>query len=127
MKHLKTYKLFESQGLPSQDTLETIRDILLDMTDRRINVDIKTFYRRIVPHWTNDYTEEVQYIIAIVFKGIFKPLDYIATFDHLNNFLEDEGWRYFPDGTCYGTYHERRESWKKDKLLSLLEIKYIRK
>jgi hypothetical protein len=122
MKHLKTYKLFESQGLPNQDTLETISDILLDMTDRRINVDIKTSTRR-----KKSIRVEVQYIIAIVFRGKFKPSDYIATFDHLNNFLEDEGWRYFPDGTCYGTYHERRESFKKDNLLSLLEIKYIRK
>jgi hypothetical protein len=117
MKHLKTYKLFESHD---EYTLETIRDILLDMTDSGINVDIKTSIRR-----QNNF--EVKYIIKITFIGKLIPLRYIATFDHLNNFLEDEGWRYFPDGTCYGTYHERRESWKKDKLLSLLEIKYIRK
>lgn len=122
MKYLRRF--FESHV--EDDILETIRDIFMEMTDDGVNVDIKTSIQRIVPHWTMKHNFEVQYTIRILFSGKFKPVYYIESFDHLNNFLEHEGWEYSSNGTPYKTYSEKRESLKSDSTLSLLEIKYIK-
>lgn len=126
MKYLESYKLFESNDA---DILENIEDIFMDMSDDGVVVNISTSNRG----WIHNYnvvlhndTDIKAKIIKIVLVGKFKPIDYIESFDHLNSYLESEGYRYFADGTYYHTYNARRESFYDGNLLSLLEIKYIK-
>ena len=46
MKHLKTYKLFESNDKLSQDFINIIKDICLDLTDIEYTVNIQSSNRR---------------------------------------------------------------------------------
>jgi len=121
MKYLESYKLFESNDV---DIIETIEDIFMDMSDDGVEVNISTSDRT----WMHFITKPSikSNIIKIVLVGKFKPLDYIESFDHLDSYLESEGYRYFADGTYYHTYNARRESFYRGDLLSLLEIKYIK-
>jgi hypothetical protein len=120
MKYLESYKLFESNDV---DIIETIEDIFMDMSDDGVEVNISTSDRG----WIHRYKRDIKAkIIKIVLVGKFKPLDYIESFDHLDSYLESEGYRYFADGTYYHTYNARRESFYRGDLLSLLEIKYIK-
>jgi hypothetical protein len=120
MKHLKTYKLFESNDV---DILENIEDIFMDMSDDGVVVNISTSERG----WIHRYKHDIKAkIIKIVLVGKFKPIDYIESFDHLDSYLGSEGYRYFADGTYYHTYNSRRESFYEGRLLSLLQIKYIK-
>lgn len=101
-----------------------IKDILLYfIDDENINIEINflkdTYYTRL----TNNSNRE---IIRITFSGIFTPYDKIESLDHLNSFLEEQGYKYFNNGSFYYTYEEIRESFKDKDRLSLLDIYYIR-
>lgn len=115
----------EKKSFLENEVLENeIKDILLYFTDdENINIEINflkdTYYTRL----TNNSNRE---IIRITFSGIFTPYDKIESFDHLNSFLEDQGYKYFSNGALYYTYEERRESFKNKNRLSLLDIFYIR-
>jgi hypothetical protein len=120
MKYLESYKLFES----NVDIIETIEDIFMNMSDDGVEVNISTSDRT----WMHFITKPLikSNIIKIVLVGKFKAIDYIESFDHLDSYLESEGYRYFADGAYYHTYNARRESFYRGDLLSLLEIKYIK-
>lgn len=115
----------EKKSVLENEVLENeIKDILIYfIDDENINIKIdfpkETYYTRL----TNDSNRQ---IIKITFSGIFITYDKIESFDHLNSFLEDQGYKYFSDGSFYNTYEERRESFKSKNRLSLLDICYIR-
>jgi hypothetical protein len=121
MKYLESYKLFESNDV---DILENIEDIFMDMSDDGVEVNISTSDKTRMHFITKPSIKSD--IIEIVLVGKFKPIDYIESFDHLDSYLESEGYRYFADGTYHHTYNARRESFCEGRLLSLLQIKYIK-
>lgn len=103
MKYLKTYENYS-------DIESECNYILIDLIDDGIEIDIITR----------------ENIIKFDFHGKFIPYKYIETFDHLNSFLESEGYRYFSNGTFYETYEQRRKSFEDGNRLSLLTINYIK-
>jgi hypothetical protein len=123
MKYLKEYNLFESNDV-DVDIIETIEDIFMDMSGDYVVVNISTSDRGWIH--TFDKSDKKVKIIKIEFYGKFKPIDYIESFDHLDSYLESEGYRYFSDGTYYNTYNDRRKSFYDGNLLSNLGIKYIK-
>lgn len=116
MKWIKTYENYS-------DLLVQCEDILVDLIQDGVSVDV-------IKRNKTTYSEKEADIIRIIFndkgRGSFNPLKYIDSFDHLNSFLESNGYRYFPDGTYYETYGQRRESFKKGGRLLLLAIDYIK-
>ena len=117
MKYLKTYESY------SDDLVKYCEDILVDLIQDGVSIDVKKKNK-------TTYSEKEADIIRIIFndKGreSFNPLKYIDSFDHLNSFLEANGYRYFPDGSYYETYEKRRKSFKKGDRLLLLAIDYIK-
>lgn len=96
MKNILKYKQFENEENFS-DIEEECRLILIDLIGDGLDIDIK----------------QVKNSIRISIKGgttlIFCPYKYMDNFDHLNNFLNSEG--YIFSGNYYKTY----EKWRKDK------------
>jgi hypothetical protein len=120
MKYLESYKLFES----NVDIIETIEDIFMNMSDDGVSVNISTSDKTRMYFITKPSIKSN--IIKIVLVGKFKPIDYIESFDHLDSYLESEGYRYFAGNKFHHTYNARRESFCEGRLLSLLQIKYIK-
>lgn len=116
MRWIKTYENYS-------DLLVQCEDILVDLIQDGVSVDV-------IKRNKTTYSEKEADIIRIIFndKGreSFNPLKYIDSFDHLNSFLESNGYRYFSDGSYYETYGQRRESFQEGGRLLLLAIDYIK-
>jgi hypothetical protein len=90
MKHLKTYKIFESIFNDSQ-IREYLNDVFLDLTDDGYEVDIEGMFIR-------DYQNEEQTGYKINIKGgLSKISDIILPLDHAIGYLSDTFGRYWID------------------------------
>lgn len=118
MRYLKTYENHFQSNINSE-----IEDIFFDMINYdRVKIEVN--FKRNGLFVRNKDIINVNFI-SKPGKG-FLPLNHIESFDHLNSFLESEGYVYFADGAVYKTYEDKRKSFERDRNLSLLSINYIK-
>ena len=142
MKHLKSYILFESI---SDNIVDTINDILLDINDLRnwkaelefrnetYTVFIKTkdrLYKN--PEYNSDLTDD--YWVELDGNGLHLNEEIMMCIENLIEFMKSEGFKNYeltfePDGDEY-YYHRdlisiRKEEFFTDDLLRIFFKKYI--
>jgi hypothetical protein len=93
MKHLKTYKIFESTFNDSQ-IREYLNDVFLELTDDGYKVDIEGMFMLRNLHEVNE--EQTGYKINIK-GGLSKISDIILPLDHVIGYLSDTFGRYWID------------------------------
>lgn len=104
MKHLKAYKLFESNS--NEDIIEDCKSILLDLSDDDVKYSIE------YQGYTRDKIEGVILLhIGDYTRGrAFDPGYYVEVLEHLNSYLNSNGYYYYSNGTNYSTWEEKIES-----------------
>lgn len=113
----KTFKIFESDNF--DEIVSYLEDVLIDMTDDRLSVNIKQ------PSFTvRDREGNKNDLIEISISGKFNPTKYINSFDHLNSYLESQGYTFYSNGTMYDNYLQKRNSISENRLLSYLSLTY---
>jgi hypothetical protein len=119
MKYLKTYENYSKSDISSE-----IKDIFSDMIyDDNIEIDIR--FKKDGWFLKNKDIIEINFIVKKQgIKNALEPLNHIESFDHLNSFLESEGYVYFSNGSFYKTYQERIKSL--NHKVSLMTFNYIK-
>jgi len=94
MKHLKSYKLFESKSMisPNDNDITFVRNILLDMSDDDISIKVSDLKE----YSPNSPVKKISILIgddedelSEIFFDISK---YIETLESINNYLTGEGY-----------------------------------
>jgi len=127
MKHLKSYKLFES----NDNDITFVRNILLDMSDDDISIKVSDLKE----YNPNSPTKKISILIgddedelSEIFFDISK---YIETLESINNYLTGEGYSlefshflYFnEDDDCADSFHSSNFDEIKDKLKNITQFK----
>ncbi len=118
MRYLKAYENYSESDISSE-----IKDIFFSMIHDD-NVEVSVKFKKNGFFVKNKDIIEINFVTVPGRGKSIDPLIHIESFDHLNSFLESEGYVYFSDGSCYNTYQERRKSF--GHKLSLLSINYIK-
>lgn len=141
MKHLKRYKLFESNEISNEDIIEDCKSILLDMSDDDIKHTI--YYKNLTKNYSDLHLfghqsklDKIEGVIHLIIgdysKGrAFDPGHYVEVLEHLNSYLNSNGYYYFSNGTHYSTWEEKMESINRFKgttrgKLTLMDIYWVR-
>jgi hypothetical protein len=86
MLYIKPYKLFESSELNHDEIREDVMDILLPLSDDGLAIETYfMFHKRL------DGVGKLKIFITSDNKG-FKLTPYVYELNHLNNYLEANGW-----------------------------------
>lgn len=127
MKHLKSYKLFES----NDNDITFVEDILLDMSDDDISIKVSDLKE----YSLNSPTKKISILIgddedelSEIFFDISK---YIETLESINNYLTGEGYSlefshflYFDEnGMVTNSFHSSNFDEIKDKLKNITQLK----
>ena len=127
MKHLKSYKLFES----NDNDITFVRNILLDMSDDDISIKVSDLKE----YSPNSPVKKISILIgddedelSEIFFDISK---YIETLELINNYLTGEGYSlefshflYFDeDGMVTNSFHSSNFNEIKDKLKNITQLK----
>ena len=97
MRYLKAFN--ESDNFDK--IVSYLKDVLIDMTDDNLTVEIRRPNINTIFHRKG--------LIEISISGSrFEPIKYIDSFDHMNSYLEIQGYKFYNNGTMYDTYLEKR-------------------
>jgi hypothetical protein len=135
----KRYKLFESNS--NEDIIEDCRSILLDLSDDDVKSKIEyttptdaTGYRYLFGN--QDRLDRIEGVIQLTIgdytKGrAFDPGYYVEVLEHLNSYLNSNGYYYYSNGTNYSTWEEKIESINRFKgtssgKLTLMDIYWVK-
>jgi hypothetical protein len=133
MKHLKSYKLFESKSMisPNDNDITFVRNILLDMSDDDISIKVSDLKE----YSPNSPVKKISILIgddedelSEIFFDISK---YIETLESINNYLTGEGYSlefshflYFDEnGMVTNSFHSSNFDEIKDKLKNITQLK----
>jgi hypothetical protein len=87
MKHLKKYKLFESQ----EDLVSDVRDILADVSDKE-RAELVVDDNSIIIGIGND--DNLFYLFSTIEESHLRDMNpYIDDLEHLNSYLESKGFK----------------------------------
>ena len=133
MKHLKSYN---ESNVSNEDIINDCKDILLDMSDDDVkyNIEYQGHTKHLFDH--QDRLDKIEGVIRLQIGDYsrgksFDPGYYVKVLEHLNSYLNSNGYQYFSNGSPYSTWEEKMESINRFKgtssgKLTLMDIYWVR-
>lgn len=101
-----------------QNILDGCRQILIDLSDDGVEFECRCMVA--------DFRQTCDDVVEVSIGNMVDPFDprkYIGIFEHLNSFLEDEGYTYWPAGTVYNDFDSRMKGFEGNHLF--IRMKWV--